>query len=194
MTLTTKTPAEALFIADNVALDFINTEHQEADSLVDCLTDDSSVVAWLKQAGQLPQDFNQVPEGLFDQAQAFRNEAKQVVLAAMHGARPELSALNRVLESGRPVREIEWNGGNGKFNIVRRLRSNTPMSLLEPIAESLAKLLISDKFDLVRQCEAPDCILFFHDLTKSHRRRWCSMSTCGNRMKVAAFRSRKKQD
>ncbi|WP_422121526.1 CGNR zinc finger domain-containing protein [Providencia huaxiensis] len=45
----------------------------------------------------------------------------------------------------------------------------------------------------IRQCEASDCVLYFLDLTKSHRRRWCSMSTCGNRMKVAAFRERKKK-
>ncbi|WP_412093512.1 CGNR zinc finger domain-containing protein [Pseudomonas syringae] len=29
------------------------------------------------------------------------------------------------------------------------------------------------------------------DLSKSHPRRGCSMATCGNRMKVAAFRSGK---
>ncbi|NEJ40784.1 CGNR zinc finger domain-containing protein, partial [Rhizobium ruizarguesonis] len=38
-----------------------------------------------------------------------------------------------------------------------------------------------------------DCTLFFLDTTKSHRRRWCSMALCGNRMKVAAFRSRKQE-
>ncbi|WP_371263350.1 MULTISPECIES: CGNR zinc finger domain-containing protein [unclassified Pseudomonas] len=53
-------------------------------------------------------------------------------------------------------------------------------------------LATNDKFEFVRQCEAHDCVLLFHDLSKSHRRRWCSMATCGNRMKVAAFRSRNK--
>ncbi|WP_428243533.1 CGNR zinc finger domain-containing protein [Gynuella sp.] len=43
----------------------------------------------------------------------------------------------------------------------------------------------------VRQYEAHDCTLVFLDTTKSHRRRWCSVVLCGNRMKVAAFRSRK---
>nr|WP_237656265.1 CGNR zinc finger domain-containing protein [Kosakonia sp. MH5] len=28
-------------------------------------------------------------------------------------------------------------------------------------------------------------------MSKSHRRRWCSMAACGNRMKVEAFRNRK---
>lgn len=32
---------------------------------------------------------------------------------------------------------------------------------------------------------AAACILFFYDTTKNYSRRWCSMSACGNRMKVA---------
>ncbi|MFL9673349.1 CGNR zinc finger domain-containing protein [Pseudomonas sp. NFACC42-2] len=60
------------------------------------------------------------------------------------------------------------------------------------MAASLVGLVTNDKFEFVRQCEAHDCVLLFHDLSKSHRRRWCSMATCGNRMKVAAFRSRNK--
>nr|WP_263858563.1 CGNR zinc finger domain-containing protein [Coralloluteibacterium stylophorae] len=42
----------------------------------------------------------------------------------------------------------------------------------------------------VRACEAHDCTLLFQDTTRSHRRRWCSMAACGNRMKAAAFRAR----
>jgi predicted RNA-binding Zn ribbon-like protein len=42
----------------------------------------------------------------------------------------------------------------------------------------------------VRRCEGVDCVLWFYDRTKAHRRRWCSMEGCGNRAKVARFRSR----
>ncbi|HEX8403835.1 MAG TPA: CGNR zinc finger domain-containing protein, partial [Duganella sp.] len=40
------------------------------------------------------------------------------------------------------------------------------------------------------QCEHPECILWFYDRTKSHKRRWCSMALCGNRYKAAQFRKR----
>lgn len=46
-------------------------------------------------------------------------------------------------------------------------------------------------FALVRQCEHSDCVLWFHDTTKSHRRRWCAMALCGNRHKVSEFRKRR---
>jgi predicted RNA-binding Zn ribbon-like protein len=61
-----------------------------------------------------------------------------------------------------------------------------------PVAEAVATLLAKGDFSLVRKCESPDCTLWFHDRTKSHHRRWCSMALCGNRMKVAAFRARQK--
>ncbi|MFC4656205.1 MULTISPECIES: CGNR zinc finger domain-containing protein [Rheinheimera] len=43
---------------------------------------------------------------------------------------------------------------------------------------------------LVKQCEHPDCILWFYHRTKAHKRPWCSMALCGNRHKAAQFRKR----
>lgn len=73
----------------------------------------------------------------------------------------------------------------------RRTDLNATAALL-PVAEALARLLAEADFGLVRKCECEDCTLMFHDRTKSHRRRWCSMALCGNRMKVAAYRARQK--
>jgi len=58
-------------------------------------------------------------------------------------------------------------------------------------AEAAAELLAEGDFELIRRCESESCVLWFYDRTKSHRRRWCSMASCGNRHKVAAFRSRR---
>ena len=39
------------FIASNLAIDFINTQFGVGEERQECLDDDSSVVAWLQQAG-----------------------------------------------------------------------------------------------------------------------------------------------
>nr|WP_090396707.1 CGNR zinc finger domain-containing protein [Natribacillus halophilus] len=44
----------------------------------------------------------------------------------------------------------------------------------------------------IRECEHPECILYFVDTSKSGKRRWCSMELCGNRQKAADFYARKK--
>ena len=186
-------PAPVLLLADNLALDFINTRYGTGDQPHDCLFDDDSVVDWLKQAGQLSPDADiRAPAGLLALAQQLRACSSAAVQAAMAGKPADLAVVNQVLEVGSPVREIAWDEKKQAFALSARLRDYSPASLLQPVAESLAGLLTSEKFEFVRQCEAHDCVLLFHDLTKSHRRRWCSMATCGNRMKVAAFRSRKK--
>lgn len=194
MTSTNCNSSDVLFLADNLALDFINSKFGVDDQRHDCLTDDESVLSWLKMAGQLPDKFAQrAPKGLLALAHELREAARALVNAKMAGSPPSLAVVNHVLDAGHPIREIVWDEDDRAFRIATRMRHNDTASLLEPVASSLASLLTSDKFEHVRQCEAHDCVLLFHDLTKSHRRRWCSMATCGNRMKVAAFRSRKKE-
>ena len=64
--------------------------------------------------------------------------------------------------------------------------------MLYPIASSAAGLLTSDSLDRVRECanEKEGCGSLFLDYSKSQTRRWCSMDSCGNRMKFRAYYER----
>ncbi|RZL66198.1 MAG: hypothetical protein EOP81_01565 [Variovorax sp.] len=181
-----------VFVADNCALDFINTEYGEGARHCECLVDDDSVVDWLKQAGLLSQAPGKAPDGLLALALEMREAGKAMVKAAKTGQRADADVVNRVLTLGNPTRELQWDGETASYQMVRRRDTTHAFGLLEPVADALVNLLTTAQLDLVRQCEGDDCTLLFHDLTKSHRRRWCSMAACGNRMKVAAFRSRQK--
>jgi predicted RNA-binding Zn ribbon-like protein len=48
---------------------------------------------------------------------------------------------------------------------------------------SAADLLTSSMITFVRECAGYDCGWLFIDTTKNRSRRWCDMSTCGNRAK-----------
>lgn len=63
--------------------------------------------------------------------------------------------------------------------------------LLAAIARSAAELIVEGQDAPIRRCANPACRLFFYDDSRTHRRRWCSMSRCGNRHKVAAFLRRR---
>ena len=63
--------------------------------------------------------------------------------------------------------------------------------LLAAIARSAADLLVEGYEAPIRRCVNPSCRLFFYDDSRTHRRRWCSMATCGNRHKVATFLRRR---
>ena len=48
-------------------------------------------------------------------------------------------------------------------------------------------------FEDIARCANPNCRLFFYDASRTRRRRWCSMATCGNRHKVSAFLKRRRR-
>lgn len=73
-------------------------------------------------------------------------------------------------------------------------RENGLEWLLAAIARSAAELLVEGPDAPVRRCANANCRLFFYDNSRTRRRRWCSMATCGNRHKVSAFLKRRKRD
>ncbi|WPO93852.1 ABATE domain-containing protein [Buttiauxella sp. HR94] len=185
-----KRSSPPLFLADNLALDFINSEYGKGDDQHDCFDDDRCVIDWLETAGLVPKDAVAPPQ-LLAEARQLRDAARAVVHAAMKSSEADLTVINRILKKGRPETRLKWDQDTQRYRVDVRSDADSPEGLLWPVADALVKLITDEKFEYVRQCEAHNCILLFHDLSKSHRRRWCSMATCGNRMKVAAFRNRK---
>jgi predicted RNA-binding Zn ribbon-like protein len=39
-------------------------------------------------------------------------------------------------------------------------------------------------------CDGETCYWLFYDVSRTGRRRWCDMATCGNRAKAARHRAR----
>ncbi|HCN95244.1 MAG TPA: hypothetical protein DIT59_01060 [Leclercia sp.] len=179
-----------LFLADNLALDFINSEYGTGEERHDCFEDNLSVIDWLETAGLVPKG-TEAPGDLLFEARQLRDAARAVVHAAMKSVAANLTVINKVLQAGRPEIALQWDENTQRYRVDVCSNALSSAGLLWPIADALVKLVTDDKFEYVRQCEAHNCILLFHDLSKSHRRRWCSMATCGNRMKVAAYRNRK---
>lgn len=65
-------------------------------------------------------------------------------------------------------------------------------ALLAGVAREAIELLGGPEASRIRQCQGPVCAILFLDASRKGDRRWCSMSACGNRAKVAAFRGREK--
>lgn len=65
------------------------------------------------------------------------------------------------------------------------------LPLLDLVAVSAAALL-ADPREMARlkTCPGADCGWMFIDETKNGRRRWCTMETCGNRVKAARHYAR----
>ena len=182
---------EPMLIADHVALDLLNTVAQVDGAPRDFLQSDADVLRWLERMGlpaNAPAFALHTPHALLDATRALRETVRTLVAQRKAGENVDVAALNAFLARGRYA--VQVVADEGSWRVERRTEQRCVEHLLMPLAEAAAELLANGEFDLVRKCEQPDCTRCFYDRTKSHRRRWCSMTTCGNRHKVASFRKR----
>jgi predicted RNA-binding Zn ribbon-like protein len=190
--------SEFLFVAAAPVLDFLNTEIMRDGAPADLLTGGDDLVRWLAESGVAGRAALQEMRGVAGaQREAwFRDAVKlraalRALFARLAGGQrlrdADLEALNEALAKAGGQMRVEREGEGVSFDFVPR--SITPSFLIARVASTF---LASADLSLVRQCQGDGCILFFHDTTKSHTRRWCSMAVCGNRTKVKAHYERKR--
>lgn len=173
-------------IADQPALDLLNTVVQENGGPVDYLADDEAAARWLSRVTGREQR----PEaGLADSARELREAIRQAVEAGKRGEQLRLDHLNALI--ARMPSTVQLQPRDEGWEAHRQPVGEGAWKRLTPLGEAAAELLAQGDFNLIKACEHPECTLWFYDRTKSHRRRWCSMALCGNRHKVSQFRKRR---
>lgn len=172
-------------IGNNLALDFINTAPIAFNAL--SLADWATTVGLMEQkrAGSLVSGWRS-PDLI--QLTSFRDRLREVVVelvATKEVKDDDIDWLNEILrEKGGYSELVRTPEGFAKH---RKIDLKKVPEVRAPIAEGFVDLIALGNLEYVRKCERPDCTLYFYDTTKNHRRRWCSMSICGNRAKVAKF-------
>lgn len=179
-----------LSLADHPVLDFLNTEMRIDGELVDLLQTNDDVLRWLTQAGwpagKITVKYES--EELLELAYALRQSIRSCIERRKAGS-SDCGVMNIFLHSAHSHLAL-IPGSDGAVRLERRWNPTSLMEVLGPLSESAAELIAHGDLDKVKRCESADCVLWFYDRTRSHRRRWCSMATCGTRNKVAAFRHR----
>ena len=61
---------------------------------------------------------------------------------------------------------------------------------LATLAEPIVREVVGARHERLRACANDSCRWLFFDESRTGRRRWCDMSTCGNRAKAARHRAR----
>jgi predicted RNA-binding Zn ribbon-like protein len=190
--------SEFLFVAAAPVLDFLNTEIMSEGAPADLLAGGDDLVRWLAESGvadrtglqELRAASGAQRESWFREAVKLRGALRALFTRLAGGQRlrdADLEPLNDALAKAGGQMRVERADESASFDFVPR--AVTPSFL---IARAAATFLASADLSFVRQCQGEGCILFFHDTTKSHTRRWCSMAVCGNRTKVKAHYERKR--
>lgn len=216
--MTQNTRPTPFFIADDHALDLLNSVASPWGSQIEWISDGEDLLAWLEQAdlvsaSVLKQFRKATGRDELDAVAAQACKLREWFRSFVHDhagqplqptALSQLGTINRVLAQDNSYRQIELgkiskedsdtNHPFLRWRQDRRWRPLSPEALLLPLAEAMGDLICRHGFEEVKICENPTCTLWFYDVSKNHTRRWCSMSVCGNRAKAAAHRARKRSE
>jgi predicted RNA-binding Zn ribbon-like protein len=211
----------AMFIADALGLDFLNSTATPLDMPVEWLSCGKDLLAWMASAKLVSPEIrdmlnaNAGPgelDAVAGQARALRewfrdfvrvNKGKPLTAQVLS----QLEPLNRILardeefgqiavtvKKANPANAGDDASDQSVFEWVPQRRWRSSDALLLPIAKAMADLLVTADFTYVKSCEGHACTLVFLDTSRRHTRRWCSMGVCGNRAKQIAHRTRMQRD
>lgn len=100
-----------------------------------------------------------------------------------------LTAINEFI-SALPPQRLELDGDGV---VCAETVSPEDVSLIQVmICRDFMRLLCAGNQSRLRVCAADDCGWVFLDTSKSGKRKWCTMSDCGNRDKVMRFLERQR--
>ena len=193
----------AFFIADHPALDFLNSFAAPWGQDIEWLQNGQDLLDWLEEAQLISSDdakqidaqnstrqLNQTAQTAIELREWFRNFiVKNAGAPIVPNAIKKLEKLNDILATDQAYRQIELP--NLKWQQKRHWRDAN--DLLLPLANAMGDLLCDANISLVKNCGGETCGMWFLDISKNHKRHWCTMSICGNRAKAAAHRAKKRK-
>lgn len=121
------------------------------------------------------------------EGEVLREAVRRAFSAAADGRAPgarDVATLNSYADD-EPPRVVLHESGR-----VTRTSPSPSRAAFAALARDAIDTIDRHRADLHR-CEGPQCGIVFIDESRGRRRRWCSMQRCGNRAKVASFRSRR---
>jgi predicted RNA-binding Zn ribbon-like protein len=185
------------------ALDFVNTLEFEKGQPHDHLTDSPTAVHWLQEHALLHREM--VPalierygddenDGLLMQrVRRVRSALRELLDATVESRPPEPGALREVNKALRAQYMIELVPASDGVSLDHRHDGDPISGALARLAEAVARELTQGDPRRMRVCANEECLWVFRDNSPAGRRKWCDMTTCGNRAKAARHRERQKQ-
>ncbi|MEV5894868.1 CGNR zinc finger domain-containing protein [Nonomuraea fuscirosea] len=173
-----------VFVSGNLALDFAGTLKWRRSEPEELLATSADLGRWAVEAG-------------------VTNEAPAIDAADLRRLRTLREAVYRLVIHG--VNGLPWPDGD--LGVVNEEAAGAPPgvrltpgglvrtgdagALAAAVARSAAELLGELSELRVRECALAECTRLFIDRSRGGNRQWCGMEECGNRVKVANYRSRK---
>jgi predicted RNA-binding Zn ribbon-like protein len=187
-----------------VGLAFVNTLETERGRWVDRLSSIDVALHWLRDHELLHEDAlrDRLASAHADRAAGDRDLARlartraamrELTDATVERRPPDSRQLDRINRALRtPYTYVLVPAADG-VSLDHRHEGDPLEGAMARLVESIAREVSQGRPDRLRVCANDECRWVFLDTSRSGRRKWCDMSTCGNRAKVARHRERRKQ-
>ena len=119
-------------------------------------------------------------------------EALRALIAAGHGGSIDPGGLAILDGVGRSARLTIAFSGDG--SAVLHPDATGVDRALGRIVAAVYAAMVDGGWARLKICGNDACSWAFHDQSKNRSAKWCSMQSCGNRMKARAFRARREAE
>lgn len=174
------------FPSGTLALDFVGTRRRRRnDQPTEKLTRPEDIDAWLTESGMVDEP-SSADEADLAAAIELREAIYALMQARMSGDELPTDAVDTVndVAAEPPIAIRITDTGSHRYG--------TPHQAYSTLAREAIAIASGPDAALLRECGRPECTQIYVDRSRGHRREWCSMATCGNRMKAAAYRARQR--
>jgi predicted RNA-binding Zn ribbon-like protein len=188
-----------------LCLDFANTlDWRGSDNPVETLNKYGDLLEWSTDKGIISGD---VKNALLRKSEEKPVEARAVLEKARE-IRENIYQMLSDTAHGRPIKTADLKGFNKALASMLSHSRLAPYlgglrwdwdshpdkldSVIWPLVRSAVDLMTSEAIKRVGQCADEKCGWLFWDTSRNRSRRWCDMSSCGNRSKVRRFYAKAK--
>jgi predicted RNA-binding Zn ribbon-like protein len=183
-------------------LDFVNTLSYDKGQPHEGLRDAATAVTWLQRHALLHQEMADAiladaadadgEERLLARVRRVRGALRELLDAAVERRPASAVALKEVNRALRAPYVIELVPAADGVSLDHRHEGDPISGAMARLSEAVTRELTGENSRRLRVCANEECRWVFNDHSPAGRRKWCDMSSCGNRAKAARHRERQK--
>lgn len=172
------------FVSGDPALDLAGTVGSRRDEPVDTLTTPADLERWVAECDELPRHVT-ADAATFESARSLREALYRLAHDRVLGRHFDPVSLEIVNDTATgPALSIQL--ANAGLHM-----SGDLVAVLSHLARSGIAVL-ADPRACLKECGRTGCTRIYLDRSRGARRTWCGMDECGNRVKAAAYRARRR--
>ncbi|WP_331728369.1 CGNR zinc finger domain-containing protein [Streptomyces sp. NBC_00158] len=174
-----------VFVCGHPVLDFVATLRARRSTRFEMLVTPDRLNAWYLDSG-LVDTVTPAADGDVREAVTLREAVYRLVGNGRLGEDFDRQALGLLNAAARQV------PATPQLTPAGRHTDATPAQALATLARQTVELLSGPDVHLLKECGNEECTRVYLDRSRGMRRQWCGMESCGNKIKAAAYRARRK--